>query len=191
MYDLDGKRKWFEVPRSCSVTIKESFPNRKQILRDSEEYQEAIDNGDKPLVVFTDPIERFLSCMNVYLVPGQRYYDYGKDIFDSLGLNLDECTKEQKIDYFFRNLHKITNNHQVHHFHPQCRFVDTQSFSEFTVINKMEVSDFLKTDKHLNSTEYEIKRKDLTTSQIGWIRKIYDSDYKFFKEYGDGKKKSK
>ena len=79
----------------------------------------------------------------------------------------------------------------MHHFHPQCRFVDTQSFSEFTVINKMEVSDFLKTDKHLNSTEYEIKRKDLTTSQIGWIRKIYDSDYKFFKEYGDGKKKSK
>jgi hypothetical protein len=191
MYDLDGKRKWFEVPRSCSVTIKESFPNRKQILRDSEEYQEAIDNGDKPLVVFTDPIERFLSCMNVYLVPGQRYYDYGKDIFDSLGLNLDECTKEQKIDYFFRNLHKITNNHQVHHFHPQCRFVDTQSFNEFTVINKMEVSDFLKTDKHLNSTEYEIKRKDLSTTQISWIRKIYDSDYKFFKEYGDGKKKSK
>ena len=189
MYNLDGKRTWFEVPRSCSVTIKESFPNRKQVSRDTEEYLEA----KKPLVVFTDPIERFLSCMNVYLVPNQRYYDYGKDIFNMFSVNLDECTKQEKIDYFFANMHRLTDKHQVHHFHPQCRFVDTQNFSEFTVINKMEVTDFLKTDKFLNKTEYEIKRTDLSREQVAWIREIYKSDYEFFKEYGDGgaKKKSK
>lgn len=192
LYDLDGKRTWFEIPRSCSVTIKESFPNRKQVLRDTEEYEKAIES-QKPIVVFTDPIERFLSCMNVYLVPKQRYYDYGKDIFKSFGVDLDECTIEQKVDLFLRNMHKITDHHQVHHFHPQCRFVDTQNFSEFTIINKQEVSDFLKTEKHLNSTKYEINRKDLSRDQVAWIKKIYQSDYDFFKKYGDvdAKKKSK
>lgn len=195
LYDLDGKRTWFEIPRSCSVTIKESFPNRKQILRDSQEYEDEIEqlhnNAKKPLVVFTDPIERFLSCVNVYLVKGQRYYDYGKDIFNSFGMDLESIEdSKEKVDLFLRNMHKITDHHQVHHFHPQCRFVDTQSFDEFTVINKQEVSDFLKTEKHLNSTQYEIHRKDLTREQVAWIKKIYQSDYDFFKKYGDkiGKK---
>ena len=197
LYDLDGEKTWFEIPRSCSVTIKESFPKRKQILRDTPEYTNEIEQqenfGKKPIVVFTDPIDRFLSCVNVYLNKGQRYYDYGKDIFKSFGENIEDFEPKEKVDFFLRNLHKITDHHQVHHFHPQCRFVDTQNFSEFTVINKVEVGDFLKTEKHLNSTVYEIHRKDLTREQVAWIKKIYQSDYDFFKKYGDtvGKKKRK
>lgn len=189
MYDLDGKKTWFEVPRSCSVTIKESFPKRKQLMRSTEEYEEAIEN-QKPVVVFTDPVERFLSCMNVYLVKGQRYYDYGKDIFKSFGVDIEECTIKEKVDYFFRHLHKITDQHQVHHFHPQCRFVDTQNFSEFTIVTKQEVSTFFKTEKHLNTTKYEITPRELSRDQKEFIKKIYKSDYDFYKKYsgGDGKK---
>ena len=187
LYDLDGKQTWFEVPRSCSVTIKETHPDRKQIFRDTKEYKAVIKNKkDKgtPIVVFTDPVERFVSLINVYLTEGQRYYDYGKDIFNSFGKNLAECTKQEKIDLFFKNLHKISGAHQVHHFHPQCMFVDTKNFKEFQVINKHEVNNFFKINKVLNFTVKEITADDFSKDQIDFIKWIYISDYNFFEKHG-------
>jgi hypothetical protein len=182
MYDLDGdgKKTWFEIPRSCSVTVKESHPNRKQVSQDDPEYK----NAKKPLIIFTEPVERFLSCMNVYLVPGQRYYDYGKDIFKSFDVNLDDCTKQEKIDYFFTHLNKVCSFHQVHHFHPQVRFIDFETFDEFTVINKHETSNYLGTDRVMNKTTKEINESDLTKDQLDFIRWVYREDYEFFKNYG-------
>lgn len=187
LYDLDGKRTWFEVPRSCSVTIKETHPDRKQIFREGKEYKAIMKTKkgkEDPVVVFTDPVERFVSLINVYLTEGQRYYDYGKDIFNSFGKNLAECTKQEKIDLFFKNLHKISSAHQVHHFHPQCEFVDTKNFKSFTVINKHEVNDFFKINKVLNFTVKEITADDFSKDQIDFIKWIYISDYDFFERYG-------
>ena len=64
MYNLDGKRNWFEIPRSCSVTVKETFPDRKQVFRDTDQYDDA---RGRPLVVYSDPVERFVSCINAYV----------------------------------------------------------------------------------------------------------------------------
>ena len=184
MYDLDGEKSWFEVPRSCSVTVKESFPDRKQVMRNTRKYRETVET-EKPIVIFTDPLERFISLINVYLVDKQRYHGYGKDIFSTFAKNLDDCTKEEKIDLFFRNVHKINSNHQVHHFHPQCRFVDTENFEDFTIVKKEDVNEFFGIDKKLNETKKEITLEDLSEEQIEFVKRAYKSDYDFIEKYGD------
>jgi hypothetical protein len=199
MYDLeydsgnDGDKLWFEVPRSCSVTIKESFPARRQILRETKVYEKYIAEKKIPIMIFTDPIDRFISLINVYLTDKQRYSGYGKDIFDSFGKNIDELSKEEKIDLFFAHLNKINSSHQVHHFHPQCRFVDTVNFENINVVRREDVNDFFGiTEKH-NVTKKDITIEDFSQEQIEFIKRAYASDYEFYEKYGvkDGKAKNK
>jgi hypothetical protein len=184
MYDLDGEKNWFEIPRSCSVTIKESFPRRSQVLRNTRKYRQ-ITETEKPIIIFTDPLERFISLINVYLVDKQRYHGYGKDLFSMFGKNLEECTKEEKIDLFFKNLHRINLNHQVHHFHPQCRFVDTENFEEFTIVLREDVNEFFGINQKLNETKKEITLEDFSDEQIEFITRTYKADYDFIEKYGD------
>jgi hypothetical protein len=184
LYDLDGEKNWFEVPRSCSVTIKESFPNKAQVMRNTRKYR-TISETDKPIVIFSDPLERFISLINVYLVDKQRYHGYGKDIFTTFAKDLDSCTKEEKIDLFFRNLNKINSNHQVHHFHPQCRFVDTENFEEFTIVKREDVNEFFGINRKLNETKKEITLDDFSEEQIEFIKRAYKSDYEFIEQYSD------
>jgi len=188
LFNLDEEKTWFEIPRSCSVTIKETYPNRKRIQKEPElvkgKWKKYNNVNGTPIVIFSDPIDRFVSLINVYLVPGQRYYNYGKNIFKGLGKNLDECTKEEKIDLFFKNLQKISSLHQVHHFHPQCMFVDTQSFDEFQVVTRKGVNKFFGISTVYNRTKKEITKNDFTPQQIHFIKKIYQSDYDFFEKYG-------
>lgn len=193
LYDLDGDKKWFEVPRSCSVTIKENFKQRAQVFRNTKKYQGIWMGSEKPIVIFTDPLERFISLINVYLTPKQRYSDYGKNIFDSFSVDIDKCTKQEKIDLFFKNLPKITSQHQVHHFHPQCRFVDTENFEEFTIVRKEDVNDFFGITEKLNVTTKDITLEDLSEEQIDFVKRIYKDDYEFIEKYGmkNGKAKNK
>lgn len=181
LYDLDGNSIWFEIPRSCSVTIKESFKNRKQVFRGTEEYDNLKDK--KPIVIITDPVRRFISCINAYLVERQRYYHYGKQIFDSFGIDLDLCTKQEKIDLFFKNINKINSNHQVHHFHPQTKFVDTENFNEFVVLRRYQIGAYFGINSVLNFTHKEITEDDLSKDQINLIQNYYKSDYEFLERY--------
>jgi len=185
MYQLDkeGKQTWFEIPRSCSVTMKESFPDRQQVLRSTKLYKD-LAKRSKPIVVWTDPVDRFISLINVFVVPKQRYWDYGDNLFQSFDVKLEDCTKQEKIDYFFANMNKINSFHQVHHFHPQCRFVDTDNFKEFTIIKRENLNKELNIDLHYNATEKEITKEDLTKEQIEFIKRAYASDYEFIKKYG-------
>jgi hypothetical protein len=164
--------------------VKESFPKRAQVMRNTKKYRSIVET-EKPIMIFTDPLERFISLINVYLVDKQRYHGYGKDIFSTFAKNLDECTKEEKIDLFFRNLNKINSNHQVHHFHPQCRFVDTQHFEEFTIVKKHDINDFFGINRKLNETKKEITLDDFTEEQIEFIKRAYKSDYEFIETHSD------
>ena len=198
MYDLEnnGEKLWFEVPRSCSVTIKESFPLRIQVMRGTRLYNSFIESKKKPIMIFTDPIDRFISLINVYITPKQRYSDYGKDIFSTFGQDINTLSKQEKIDFFFANLNKITSLHQVHHFHPQCRFVDTENFDEFEVVKREDVNQYFGIDKKYNVTNKEVTREDFSEEQIEFIKRAYASDYAFFEKYGvkngnnKGKRKS-
>lgn len=180
LYNLDGERNWFEVPRSCSVTIKETFPDRRQIMRNTDDYDEL---RGKPIVVFSDPVERFVSCINGYLVEKQRYYHYGEDIFASFGVDLKVCTKEEKVEHFFKNLHKISSSHQLHHFHPQAWFVDMDKFKKFTIVKKHDVSKTFKVKHKLNQTKKEIGISDFSDEQIAFIKRVYQEDYDFYEKY--------
>jgi len=180
LYNLDGEKNWFEVPRSCSVTIKETFPERKQIFRDTDEYD---DLRGSPIVVFSDPVDRFLSCINGYLVEKQRYYAYGEDIFASFGVDLKTCTTEEKVEHFFKNLHKIASSHQLHHFHPQAWFVDMEKFKRFTIVKKQDVSKTFNVTHKLNQTKKEITEKHFSAEQISFIKRLYKVDYDFFDKY--------
>ena len=100
-------------------------------------------------------------------------------------------SKEEKIEWFFRNLNKITSNHQVHHFHPQCRFVDTESFDKIEVVLREEVNDWFGIDQKYNVTNKEITKEDFTLEQIEFIKRAYASDYEFLKKYGKAKNKRK
>lgn len=193
MYDLEnnGEKLWFEVPRSCSVTIKESFPSRVQVMRGTRLYNEFIDKKKKPIVIFTDPVDRFVSLINVYLTPKQRYTDYGKDVFNSFDKDLDRLTKQEKINFFFSNLNKITSHHQVHHFHPQCLFVDVENFDSIEVVERKDVNEYFGIDKKHNVTNKEITKEDFTEEQIDFIKRAYASDYAFFEKYGVKNAKTK
>tara|TARA_B110000914_G_scaffold86182_1_gene75849 strand:- start:1771 stop:2688 length:918 start_codon:yes stop_codon:yes gene_type:complete len=186
MYDLEdnNEKLWFEVPRSCSVTIKESFPLRRQVMRDTRMYNRFIEEKKTPLMIFTDPITRFISLINVYLTEDQRYADYGKDVFNSFGKDIASLSKPEKIELFFTNLNKITSGHQVHHFHPQCRFIDTENFENIKVVLKSEVNDYFDITAMHNVTKKEITRQDFTEEQIDFIKRAYASDYAFLKKYG-------
>ena len=198
MYDLEpdnSEKLWFEVPRSCSVTIKESFPVRMQVMRGTRLYNKFIEQKKKPIMIFTDPIDRFISLINVYLTPKQRYCDYGKDIFNTFSADITDIgiTKSEKIDLFLRNLNKITSMQQVHHFHPQCRFVDTVNFEEIEVVRREDVNDYFNITEMHNVTQKDITAEDFTEEQIDFIKRAYASDYAFFEKYGvkNGNSKNK
>jgi len=142
-------------------------------------------------MIFTDPIDRFISLINVYLTPKQRYYDYGKDIFSSFDKDLNLLSKEEKIDLFFRNLNKITGGQQVHHFHPQCRFVDTESFENIEVVKREDVNKYFDIDVTHNVTDKQITAEDFSEEQIEFIKRAYASDYAFFEKYGKKNAKAK
>ena len=195
LYDLENNHEklWFEVPRSCSVTIKESFPSRIQVMRGTRLYNRFVEEKKKPIMIFTDPIDRFVSLINVYLTDKQRYSDYGKDIFSTFGKDITQLTKQEKIDLFFANLNKITSGHQVHHFHPQCRFVDTEGFEDIEVVRREDVNKYFGIDQMHNVTKKDITAADFSEEQIDFIERAYVSDYAFLEKYGvkNGKAKSK
>lgn len=173
---------WFEIPRSGSVTIKESFKQSVIINRNTKEFE--IAKTKSPIVIVSDPVNRFISCINAYLAENQRYYAYGKNIFSSFGVDLDLCERKEKIDMFFDNIDKINSQHQVHHFHPQIRFIDTENFSNFTVLRRYQINQYFGIGTHLNHTRKEITVEDLSYSQIEIVKNIYEDDYKFLRDNG-------
>jgi len=150
-----------------------------------------VEEKKKPIMIFTDPIDRFISLINVYLADKQRYSDYGKDIFSTFAKDLSALSKKEKIDLFFANLNKITSLHQVHHFHPQCRFVDTENFKDIEVVKREDVNKFFNISEHHNVTNKEITKDDFTPEQVEFIKRAYASDYAFLKQYGKSKSKRK
>jgi hypothetical protein len=182
LYNLDNKKmNWFEVPRCCSVSIKKAFTDRTPVYRDTDEYD---DTRGYPLVVWTDPIERFVSLINAYLIEDQRYHAYGKQLFALFDRELDECTKQEKIDLFFEHLNLLGSAQQVHHFYPQAKFVDKDKFKKFTIVKKQDVNKKFGISKVFNVTRKDIVKEDFSPEQIKFIKDAYEEDYAFIKKYG-------
>jgi len=183
---LIGDKHWFEIPKNGSATIKALYPDYKHL--DKSEYPKDV----IPVVVFDDPVSRFISLINDYFCNGNRENNtlgssqnslYSKDIFESIGMDLDQVSDHEKVGIVLKNLDKITSRHQVHHFYPQTKFIDTESFDNFKIISKQEINSYFGTDKIFNKSPKGISIEDLTKEQIDTIREIYASDYEFYKKY--------
>lgn len=177
-------RCWFEIPRSGSVTIKESHPERKHIQRSDPVYQELVENY-KPHVIFTDPIDRFTSTVNAYFVEGGRYWGYGQHAFwYNAGVDIQYKSYEERWNLFFDNIDVLHSDQQVHHFHNQALYVDTKAFSEFQFNWKKDIGKAFDTEKHDNKTDYKITRDMFTPHQIEWLTNYYRLDYEFIQKHG-------
>lgn len=182
---------WFEIPRSGSVTIKELFNGKHgrgdrghAIQRSDPRYPEIVRTA-KPIVIFTDPIERFLSTVNAYLVETERYWSYGNHAFlhHLNGTNLATFDYETRWHLFFENMDVIRDIHQVHHFHDQCSFVDTKNFQEFQFVWKKDIGKFFQTEEVMNKTNYKITREMITPHQEEWLKNYYKKDYIFIDKH--------
>jgi len=182
MYDLDGEQCWFEIPRSCSVTVKESHPDRFQVFRSEPHYKTLLDK--KPIVVFSDPIDRFISCINAYLIEGQRYWNYGHQIATTNNVNLFAMTIQERVNWFMDNVDKVTSQQQVHHFQPQVLFVDVKNFSEFTFVWKHDVGKFFGTDEVMNKTDRQIEINNFSDRHLEFLKDYYKDDYAFIEKHG-------
>lgn len=183
--DPTDYRCWFEIPRSGSVTIKESHPERKHILRSDPVYQDLVKNY-KPHVIFSDPIGRFISTVNTYFVEGGRYWSYGQNAFKhNCGIDIGFKSFEERWHLFFNNLDVLHSGHQPHHFHNQSLYVDTKNFSEFQFGWKRDICSIFNTQKHDNKTKYEITQDMFTSKQIDWLKDYYRQDYEFIEKHGN------
>lgn len=178
---MDSDQYWFEIPRNCSTTIKNEFPQKEMIFRSDQRYFDAT-RDHKPLAVFSDPIERFVSTLNVYFTEDNKYTEYGKDIFASIGYDMAALSAKERVDLILQNLDAIQSKHQKHHFDTQCSYLDRENFSDFEVVKKSDVSQRLGIKDIHNKTNKQITIDDLNKQQIEFIKDMYKEDYDFLKE---------
>ena len=83
----EGKRYWFEVPKNASTSIKNSGIEifracKKDSYHPGKLYDE-IDSDVVPLVVYNDPVKRFISLCNDYFSEGYCNFhsNFGKKLF--------------------------------------------------------------------------------------------------------------
>lgn len=152
------------------------------ILRSDKRYYDVV-KKHKPLVIFSDPIDRFVSTLNVYFTENNKYTEYGKDIFASLGYNMLDLNPSEKVNIIMLNFNAIKSKHQSHHFNTQCSFLDRESFSKFEVIKKSDVTQKLGIKNIHNETKKEITVEHLSENQLQFIKNMYKEDYEFLKEY--------
>lgn len=185
-----GGKFWFEIPKNGSSSIKETFKDFKHLGK--SEYPKDI----SPIVVFDDPVNRFVSLMNDYFCNPNRVNDslhsspnnlYGEDLFKTLGVDLYQTSDVEKVDIVLKNINKITSRHQVHHFYPQSAFVDTKFYSKFYVMLKKDINSVFGIDKVANKSVKTLKVEDLSEKQVAKIKEIYASDYEFYEKYATNK----
>jgi len=171
---------WFEIPKNGSASIKTHF--RDHYTLSVEEYNNI---GDiKPIVIFDDPIDRFVTLLNDYFVRGNYHHIWGQDILAKVEQNLFSTDKERIIDIVFKNFSLLDTRQQVHHFYPQTYFIDQERFDSFEIIKKSDLSlRFPEMEHRYNVTRKEIQRSDLTEDQIDRLKDIYSDDYDFIKKH--------
>jgi hypothetical protein len=192
----EGKRYWFEVPKNASTSIKNSgikiFRSCKKDSYHPGKLYDEIDSDVVPLVVYNDPVKRFISLCNDYF--SEKHYNFhsnfGKKLFLEWKLLSDEQSIEiftsiQKLEFIFKNFKNITSSEEVHHFYPQTFFVDQLKFKNFELVSIQNVCERFGIDGRnwYNSSKKNIKLDHFTEDQINLLKEIYSEDYKFIEKY--------
>ncbi len=203
----EGKRYWFEIPKNASSSIKDAYQGKifricsKDSYHPGNLYHEVSDN-EIPIVVYTDPIERFITLFNDYfsVMNFNTHSKYGEHIFEQLGyFNSFEKDKsnlrpglinetippEKRLEIIFNNFKLIESIHSCHHFYPQTFFVDQKKFKNFELVKRKDVTDRFKIHgmNWVGASTKSVRKEHFTEKQLNFIKEIYSEDYKFIEKH--------
>jgi len=185
---------WFEIPKNASSTIKDFYGKNSSIsfehIRRNETYHQ-LNDSIKPIVVYDDPIDRFITLVNDYFSCGNWHNIYGRYILADLGLidvhdkDLEKFSPHEKLKIIFSNIKNLTDREQVHHFYPQKFFVDDLKFKDFELVYKKNINERFGINKSIwiNKSKKHILKEHLVPEQIKLLVDIYEEDYKFISKF--------
>ena len=178
LHKIDDKTYWFEIPKNACTTIKNTLGEN---WVDKSEYKQLSEKGITPIVVYRDPLERFVSNLDNYFNGKSKRTPFGAAFFkDILNLDMMQLTPQERVNAIFDNLDCLWAISQHHHFYPQHKFVDTKSFKELRIIPIRDVNSWLGKNKKDNKTTKTITLDMLTNEHINMVLDMYKEDYDFF-----------
>jgi len=181
LHKIGEKSCWFEIPKNACTTIKNTLGEK---WVDKEEYKRIEAEGIKPIVVYRDPLERFVSNLDNYFNGKSKRTPFGISWFrDILQKDMMSFSPKERVDIIFENLDCLWAISQHHHFYLQKDFIDTTYFHELRVIPINEVNKWLGIKKYDNKSTNTITMDMLSEEQKNKVRELYVEDYNFFKAH--------
>ena len=173
---------WVDIPKNASTSIKERWALTRQPSIFPKALYSELDC--KPLAVYRDPMDRFVSLLNHYLTKSGTYGRFlkGTAALADIGVNINEVELPERISLFMGCLSKLTGFHQVHHFYPQTYWLP-EEFEEFTWIPMHKVGEVFHT-KNTTPGSGLITLDMLTDTQKHFILNEYKVDYDYFNQKG-------
>lgn len=167
---------WVEIPRNASSAMKDTY--NWQLIPHNEITKHGV---VKPIVIYRDPVERFVSTVDHYFNGAVGRSAYGRDYFQEV-LNKDmlSLTPQERINCVIDSFDELWRISQRHHFLEQIKFIATDYFSEYVMIPLSEANKILNISQSHKSVKI-IGIDHLSSAQIAKIKTIYSADYDFFK----------
>ena len=203
----EGKRYWFEITKNASSSIKDAYEGKIFRICSKDSYHPGnlyheVRNDEIPIVVYSDPIDRFITLLNDYfsVMNFNSHSRFGEDIFKQLdyfqmteedkynllpGEKNEIISPEKRVEIIFDNFKSIKSIHSCHHFYPQTFFIDQKKFKHFELVERKDVSDRFKINgkKWIGSSTKSIQKDHFTEKQLDLVKKIYSEDYKFINKH--------
>ena len=175
LWELEPGVAWFEIPKNGSFSVKEKYPKRILISGDAYSDQYSLDRDARCIVVLRDPVDRFLSMYRHYFMATGARFKAGARFMGRINL-----IGGDRLQSVIDNLHELSTAEEVHHFRPQCSFVDRVAHYRYQLIGMSGLSKLLGVDR-LNTTDGA--SATISSDQVAQIKTIYRSDYEFFDEF--------
>ena len=185
---------WFEIPKNASTSIKNYKEFYRACVKESYHpgklYHE-LDDTIVPIVVYNDPIKRFISLCNDYFSPHHcnKHSEIGHILLYKSGAikkedSVNVLSPEEKLKSIFSIFHKIKSKCSVHHFYPQTFFIDTDKFKNFELVPISEVNKRFDIEgNYWNVSSKHMKVEHLSNEQIEFLKDLYSDDYQFISKH--------
>lgn len=175
IYHCNKKLFWVDVPRNASSSMKDTYNWQPITHNEITRY-----GVMRPIVIYRDPVQRFVSTIDHYFNGAVGRSAYGRDYFqDVLGKDMLQLTPQQRVNLIFESLSELHKISQRHHFFEQVNYLATDYFSEYVMIPLAEASKILNIAVSHRSVKI-IGLDHFSTAQVKLVKDIYSADYEFF-----------
>ena len=176
LWHLGNNTYWLEIPKNGSASMKTKYDGRMAFIKNR-----TMMNHVTPIIILRDPLTRFYGSFRHYFFEGAERFHRGKTFCKRLGINIDTMDVSQRYKFLVQNLDKLSTVDEVHHFHPQTKFIDQVNFRRFRPIKIQDLSKLLAVSK-INHTKHV--GPPISKEFDSYIKSLYKEDYEFFKEHG-------